>query len=267
MPQLCLNLLNLSARYEGGVPLAEALAAAQQTGVELVGLDTASIRGWLEGGRSLEDLGAELSARGLHCYELIHLECDPADEQRTLRRAESAAAWCAALRPAWVLTASLAPAGEALARLFARCADLLAESGAGLAWEFYPWAPIDSLARAREVVERAGRPNAGVLLDCWHFFHGPDDWKELEAFPVDAIAYVQFTDSIPVAPERYAAESQTSRRLPGDGCFELERFARTLLSRGFDGAVSIEVLSPETRALGAREFARQCVERTRPFFG
>jgi sugar phosphate isomerase/epimerase len=267
MPQLCLSLLNLSARYEGGVALSEALAAAEKAGVERVGLDTSGIRAWLQQGRSLEELSAELGARGLRCYELIHLECDPADERQTLRRAERTAEWCALLRPAWVLTASLAPAGEPLARLFGRCADLLAESGAGLAYEFFPWAAIDRLARAREVVERAGRANAGVLLDCWHFFYGPDDWKELEDFPLEAIAYVQFTDSIPVAPERYEAESQTSRRLPGDGCFELARFARTLLSRGFDGTVSIEVLSPETRALGAREFARQCVERTRPFFG
>lgn len=266
MPQLCLNLLNLSARYGNGVELPQALDAAQQAGVELVGLDTSGIRAWLESGHSLEQVAGELASRGLRCFEFLYLECDPGNERQTLRRAERAAEWCQVLKPSWVLTASAAPAGEALARIFGRCADVLAPSGAGLAYEFFPWAAVDSLARAREVVERAGRPNAGVLLDCWHFFYGPDDWKELAAFPLDAIAYVQLTDSIPVAPERYQAESETSRRLPGDGCFELGRFARALLARGFDGTVSIEVLSPETRALGAREFARQCVERTRALF-
>ena len=106
-----------------------------------------------------------------------------------------------------------------------------------------------------------------MLLDCWHFFNGPDDWSALETLPLDAIAYVQFTDSIPVPPERYRAEAETCRRFPGDGIFELERFSSTLLGRGFDGVVSIEVLSPETRALGAREYARRSLESSRRYWG
>jgi sugar phosphate isomerase/epimerase len=62
------------------------------------------------------------------------------------------------------------------------------------------------------------------------------------------------------------AEAETCRRFPGDGIFELERFARTLLARGFDGVVSIEVLSPETRALGAPGYARRSLESTRPYW-
>lgn len=267
MVQLCLNLLNLAPRYEGAPPLAEVLDAAAASGVERVGLDPSLVRAHLAGGGSLPSLARELRQRGLSCYELLFLECDPARAEGSLRFAERLSEWAAELGPRWLLTAATtAPVDEPLVDLFGRCCDVLGKAGTGLAFEFFPWARVNSLGAADELVRRTGRRNAGVLLDCWHFFRGPDGWPELEAAPLERLAYVQFTDSIPVAPDRLLAESETSRRFPGEGCFELARFAETLRRRGFDGVVSVEVLSPVTRALGARAFARRCVESSRSFW-
>ncbi len=267
MPSLCLNLLNLAPRYDGAPPLAEVLDAAAATGVERVALDPSCIRRHLAEGGSVASLARELSQRGLRCFELLFLECDPERAEGTLRTAQRLSEWAGELGAEWLLAAaSRAPVGEPLIDLFGRSCDLLAKGGAGLAFEFFPWATVNDLAAADELVRRCGRRNAGVLLDCWHFFHGPDGWPELEAAPLERIAYVQFTDSIRVPPDRLLAESESSRRFPGEGCLELSRFAATLLRRGFDGVVSIEVLSPETRALGARIFAARCVESSRPFW-
>jgi sugar phosphate isomerase/epimerase len=267
MPTLCVNLLNLSERYGTGIPLEVQLDAAAEAGAELVGLDTGGLKHWLGQGHSIGALRGALDRRGLRCYELTYLECAPANARGTLAAAERVAGWAGELGAAWVLTSS---AGEEVAdplvELFARCCDVAAKHGTGLAYEFFPWTPIDHFAAAHELVRRAGRRNAGVLLDCCHYFNGPDDWSVLDSLLLEALAYVQFTDSIPVPPERVMAEAQTCRRFPGEGVFELERFAQALLRRGFDGVVSIEVLSPETRALGAREYARRSLESTRPYW-
>jgi len=142
----------------------------------------------------------------------------------------------------------------------------VADLGTGLAFEFFPWAPIASIEAARSLLAAAGRPNAGVLVDTWHFFHGPDDWAALDTLPLADVAYVQFSDAVAVDARDLAAAAETSRRFPGDGRLDLGRFADTFRRRGFAGTVSIEVLSAETRAVGAREFARRCVETTRRYW-
>ena len=263
-PALCLNLLNLGSRHPGGAPLRAQLDAAQASGVSLLGLSASAIR---EHGDGVSSLADELAARGLACFELLYLACDPTNPDATLRHLERLRPAVDALRPAWILTASPAPSSPALVELFARCCDAVADVGTGLAFEFFPWAPIASIETARALIAHAGRPNAGVLVDTWHFFHGPDDWSALETLPLSEVAYVQFSDAVEVDRTNLAAAAETSRRFPGDGGLDLRRFAETFRRRGFDGTVSIEVLSAETRAVGAREFERRCVESTRGYWG
>jgi sugar phosphate isomerase/epimerase len=265
-PALCLNLLNLGSRYPGGAPLLEQLDAAQASGVSLVGISASAIREHVDAGGSPACFAAELECRGLACFELLYLACDPTNPDATLGHLERLRPAVEALRPAWILTASPAPAGAPLADLLGRCCDLVAGAGCGLAFEFFPWAPIATLAGARELIAAAGRRNAGVLVDTWHFFHGPDDWTALETLPLDDVAYVQFSDAVAVDRSDLAGAAETSRRFPGDGRLDLARFAETFRRRGFAGTVSIEVLSAETRAVGPREFARRCVESTRRYW-
>src|SRR5262245_21908556 len=178
MPRLCVNLVNLSERYGTGVPLELQLEAAANAGAKLVGLETGGIRRWLAEGRTLEALRGALERRGLQCYELTYLECASSQAQGSLAATEKLASWAGAIGCEWILTASLdEPVSDALADLFGRACDVAARHGTGLAWEFFPWAKIDHFAAAHELVRRAGRRNAGVLLDCWHFFNGPDDWS------------------------------------------------------------------------------------------
>ena len=57
-------------------------------------------------------------------------------------------------------------------------------------------------------------------------------------------------------------ETLNRRAMPGDGDFELERFASTLLERGWQGLVSVEVLSRDLRQLPVDEFAGRAYETT-----
>jgi sugar phosphate isomerase/epimerase len=75
--------------------------------------------------------------------------------------------------------------------------------------------------------------------------------------PLERIAYVQFSDALPPAENSSAmAETLHRRTLPGDGTLDLRRFAHVLRERGWDGLVSVEVLSAALRErLPVGEFA------------
>ena len=57
-------------------------------------------------------------------------------------------------------------------------------------------------------------------------------------------------------------ETQDRRVLPGDGEFDLSRFAATLLDRGWDGTVSVEVLCADLRGTPEPEFAAMAYRST-----
>jgi sugar phosphate isomerase/epimerase len=61
-------------------------------------------------------------------------------------------------------------------------------------------------------------------------------------------------------------ETTQRRVLPGEGHFDLERFARCLRSRGWDGAVSIELLSAEMRSWPREVFAKRVHAAARPYW-
>jgi sugar phosphate isomerase/epimerase len=131
-----------------------------------------------------------------------------------------------------------------------------------MAVEFSPLGPVPSISAALAVVNAAGEGSAGVVIDTWHFFRGDSTWEHLERMPLDQIAYVQFTDAPSPVSENGIYETMHRRAMPGDGTFELDRFASTLLDRGWAGLVSVEVLSAELRELPVAEFARRAFEST-----
>jgi sugar phosphate isomerase/epimerase len=102
----------------------------------------------------------------------------------------------------------------------------------------------------------AGPDRAGLLVDTWHFFSGDSTWEDLAEAPLEMIAHVQFDDALPRLSEDQMDETMNRRAMPGHGTFDLERFATTLLARGWSGLVSVEVLSRELARLPVAEFAR-----------
>jgi sugar phosphate isomerase/epimerase len=132
-----------------------------------------------------------------------------------------------------------------------RYAKLFDDAGAGMAVEYTPLGAIPTIRDGMEFVMAASRTaRAGLLIDSWHFCLSDDTWGDLAAVAIDDIAYVQFTDALePEYRDRMVRESLHRRAVPGEGVLELDRFAATLLDRGWDGTVSVEVLSAELRRL------------------
>ena len=84
--------------------------------------------------------------------------------------------------------------------------------------------------------------------------------------PLDDIAYVQFADALAPESERLVRETLHRRALPSEGVLELDRFAATLLERGWDGIVSVEVLNAELRALPVDVLVRRIHDTAAPFW-
>jgi sugar phosphate isomerase/epimerase len=136
------------------------------------------------------------------------------------------------------------------------CAAMFADAGARMAVEFSPLGSVASIRDGLQVVAAAGTDRAGLLIDTWHFFSGDSTWEDLAEVPLELIGYVQFDDALPRISEDPMDETMNRRTMPGDGTFDLERFATTLLARGWSGLVSVEVLNRDLAKLPVAEFAR-----------
>lgn len=185
---------------------------------------------------------------GIRCHELVVLWIDGAPDA-IVRSAEDLVPAAEQIGAEWVL----AVFGDddptpATMRSLERCATVLGEVGAGVAVEFTPESALSTIGDALEVVH-ALRPHGrtGLVIDTWHFTMGESTWEDLEAVPIDDIAYIQFDDVLPPESESFRRETMHHRGLPGEGVADLDRFATTLLERGWDGTVSVEVLSAALR--------------------
>ncbi|MFO0691500.1 MAG: sugar phosphate isomerase/epimerase family protein [Myxococcota bacterium] len=266
MTELCFNLFNESAYFGPTPDLERQIRAAAAAGFDSVGLDTFSLARLVQTGGRIEAIAELIRSLGLRCPEIAALliDDDPAQTEAQLAPLEQAVR---ILRPDWILVNSnLVPSAQTAGE-FRRAADRLGALGTGLAVEYLAISPgVRSIAGALELIDRSGAANAGVLVDTWHFFLGPDDWEDLAKLPLERLAYVQFDDHPAITGDDLREETLHRRVLPGEGLFDLERFSRTLRARGFDGLVSVEVLSQAWRGGDAEAFVREAHRSTAPFW-
>jgi len=245
----------LSPDVSWGVDVAEQVKAVRHAGFASLGIQT---------DRVTAAARATFDDAGLSCHEVLALVISD-NEAATLRSATVQAAAAATMGARWVCAIFHSPVTDAIRQLVARCAAVIADAGATMAIEFHPFGPVTNISSALDMAETAGA-GAGILIDPWHFFFGDSTWDDLSQVPLDKIAYLQFDDAPRPESDDLMRETIDRRVMPGDGTLELERFASTLLERGFDGLVSVEVLSEELRALPAADFAERAYTTTQRYW-
>ncbi len=153
---------------------------------------------------------------------------------------------------------------EEAAQGFARLCDRAAETGTQVGLEPIPVQETESIAIAREIVERAGRSNGGICVDSWHLVRGGNHWDQLESLPGELVVSIQINDG-PQEPEhdQYIEDCLINRRLCGEGEFDLIRFVKTLDRIGATAPYSVEIISSDLWAMDPFVVAQQMADTTR----
>jgi len=183
-----------------------------------------------------------------------------------LKTIEATAAVCAAIGATrfytWIMPVSeTLPFKENFAFHAARLkpvAEILAKHGCRIGLEFVgtpsirkgkPHEFIYTLGGMMELCRALGTGNAGLLLDCWHWYTSGGSPEEIRGLKKDDVVYVHVND----APKLPLDEQQDNRRtLPGEtGVIDIAGFLRALRDIGYDGPVTPEPFSEKVKGLPA----------------
>ena len=259
---LSFNGFNASP-YLGNAPdLPGLIEAAASAGFPLIGLDRFSLEAYLQGGGTRAQARQLLDSAHIACSAITAvamLGLDPAADQALA----DARNWAEDLGAPFIQVNM--GCGGADQRTVLDKACRIVDGAARLAIEYMPICPLDRAGDTLALVDTVGRDRAGLMIDIWHHENGPDDWIDLAAIPADAIAYVEFNDAPPVHGDPGIATID-QRSFPGEGHFDLDRFAATIRATGYQGPVSIEVLSKPWRGGDLKAFARRCRESSAPYW-
>jgi 2-keto-myo-inositol isomerase len=121
-------------------------------------------------------------------------------------------------------------------------------------------AQLNTLARVREVLARAGHRRCGLLVDTYHLVRSGDGLAALEDLDGAEIAYVQYSD-VPAGP--LEPGKALDRLPPGRGIVPFKDVFRLLAAKGYAGYASYEAPNPAAWARDPAEVAREALEATR----
>ncbi|GLU31020.1 TIM barrel protein [Trinickia caryophylli] len=127
-------------------------------------------------------------------------------------------------------------------------ARVAAEAGVVAGYEALAWGRhVRHYAQAWKLVDAVNEPSLGLVLDSFHTLSLGDSVDEIAAIPGDRIAFVQIADAPKLAMD-VLEWSRHYRCFPGQGEFELDRFAARLIESGYAGPLSLEVFNDGFRA-------------------
>jgi len=136
---------------------------------------------------------------------------------------------------------------------FGKLCEDAKQRGTRVLYEFIPFSVVNTLEKARQLVEGAAADNGGVIVDLWHVVSIGITYDQLATFPAKYILGVELNDGPLKMPEDWRDETINHRRLCGEGEFDIQGFLKCLDGLGYDGPFGVEVLSSELRELPLRE--------------
>ena len=228
-------------------------------------------------GLSDADIKALLADNGLEIAELDPLlswlpgeklgpEASPAEkaflgptEYDFYKIADAVGGRCLNIAQGFGSTIELDPVVEA----FAGLCDRAALHDLDVCLEFLPWSGIPDANKALEIVEKADRPNGGIMLDTWHHFRGACDHDQLRSLPGLRLKGIQINDAPTRAWDVLPAEAMQARLVPGEGDIDLVEILKIVRAIGSQAPIGVEVFSSDLNALPPCEVAVRCADATR----
>lgn len=253
--RLSFNCFNHSAYFGLDPSLPGQITAAAAAGYDLVGLDVASLTAHEATGLPPQAIRQHLDEAGVACYELVLLPLGlgGAEEADQL---DAVARLCGIVGARCVLATVRGERRTEVADDLRRAADRLAGVGASVAVEFMGTTPgLATLEAAVELVGAVPDHHVGIVVDLWHLALSGDNWGTWAELPADRIGFVQLCDGPRDALGDSLEDSLDRRLLPGHGTLPVARFRDALAAKGYDGVVSVEVLSSAWRRMPPESFA------------
>lgn len=130
------------------------------------------------------------------------------------------------------------------------------EYGLKLSFELlgFGWCSVRTPRGAAEIVQKTGRDNVGLVVDCAHLYGGGGLFSELDALD-PAHIFTFHLDDLEDLPKE--AITDAKRLLPGLGVIPLDDVCRRLQKLGYNGDCSVELFRPEYWAWDTKELAVQ----------
>jgi sugar phosphate isomerase/epimerase len=126
-------------------------------------------------------------------------------------------------------------------------ADEAAEAGTRLALEIMPFSNLKTIDQSVELMQGAGKKNAGIMLDIWHLARGNIDFDQIRTMPKELIFWVEVDDARAKVEGTLYNDTVHNRELPGEGALDIQKFLRAVRDVGYDGPYGVEIISREHR--------------------
>lgn len=118
---------------------------------------------------------------------------------------------------------------------------------------------VHDLTGALELIDKVDRPNAGLMLDCFHWACAGESESQIAVLDPSIVVAVHLNDLVPGR----SIDEQTvmERLLPGEsGLLAVEAFLRGLASCGYTGPLTAEPTHPRWKDISADDSAKQTAD-------
>jgi sugar phosphate isomerase/epimerase len=229
----------------------------------------------LAAGGTIEEIQALLRRHGLTVPSMIAIMGFVGNDEpgRDARLAEARRRMLQAKALGSPFIVASPPLGRTdLARCGADYAELLElgrEVGLRPAMEFLGFVDqVNSIAVAREIMERSGDPTATIVIDWFHMVRGDGRdtlFEDLRALRAEQIAIVHL-DDVPYQ-KPFPEMTDGDRVYPGDGDIPVDALFAVLEEIGYAGPVSLELFNEELWAQDPFTVTRTGYQKSARWFG
>jgi sugar phosphate isomerase/epimerase len=161
------------------------------------------------------------------------------------------------------ITSAPVPWDEFVTDFRALCQNA-ADSGTRIAFEPVPFGNVPDLAAGRRLVEAAGHPAGGLMLDLWHMARGGSrpGFGDIASLPGRYVFAVELDDADADVVGSLLEDTLHRRRLCGEGSQDVTGFIRAVSRAGFAGPWGVEILSDDFRRLSLQDQVTRSYETT-----
>ena len=152
---------------------------------------------------------------------------------------------------------------DRMSERFAALCRRAGEVNAQVVLEPMPWSNVADLDTAIDIVQAAGEPNGGLLVDIWHMARGGIHYDEVAKVPTGLIKHVELNDARAQVRGTLLEDTLNRRLFCGEGDFDVVAFVRALIQQGYDGPYGIEILSAAQRQRAIADVGRDAIDTAR----